>query len=133
MASPIPLYVPNALDFLRRHFGVRIWLDDPEGEELGIEARDVSARDLEDVLRTYANPIKGHLYHEQRRRLQVCVGGPHNGQAYPSWRCRGERILFHDGTARWAVYEVGPDGRAWFVGIATSQAKGRRLPSRPSP
>jgi len=57
-----------------------------------------------------------------RRNMRVCVGGPMNGQRHDGrfWSCE---LLYHLGRAEWAAYLVSPDGRAYFVGMATSKKR----------
>lgn len=123
-------YLPGTIDFLAR-FGVRITYADAECETVEIEARDISAEELVAALREYETSLKRRLYFRRQRALSVCVGGPCNGRRhdFPGSfrRGKGEVVTFHLSRAKWAVYEVGEDRRAWFRGIATSRKKARRL------
>ncbi len=122
-----PQYVPDAMTFLVRHFGVRFWLDDPEGETVGIETHDISARDLGAVLEQYADAIKVRMHFDQNRRLSIFVGGPMNGKPHGRFG-KGTTIAVHLGRAHWAGYQIGDDNhRAWFAGYATSEKKARIL------
>ena len=120
-------YLPRTMDFLHR-FGVRISYADPECETVDIEARDISAEELIAALREYEAALKRRLRFKRQCALAVCVGGPRNGRPYLFHQnSKGEILTYHLSRARWAVYEVGDDGRAWFRGYATSRKKGRRL------
>ena len=55
------VFLPDTLRFLRAHFGLRCWLADPEGEDLLIEVRDISAGELRSVLHGYAGAIKREM------------------------------------------------------------------------
>ena len=58
---------------------------------------------------------------------RVFVGGPLNGQRTPLSCCRSRSYWAHRcKRARWAVYRMQADGRAFFVGYATSAAKAKR-------
>ena len=120
-----PRFLPGTLDFLQR-FGLRVGYADPECRTLDIQARDISAQELIRVLREYEPAIETHLVCSRRRDLRVCVGGPFNGLRHNRFQ-EGDIINFHLGRARWAVYEVGVDGRAWYRGEATSKKKATRL------
>jgi|GEM_PF-7123748 len=120
-----PRFLPCTLDFLER-FGVRIGYAEPECETWDIQARDISAEELICALREYEPAIETHLACSRQRNLQVCVGGPFNGRRHDRFQ-EGDIISFHLARARWAVYEVGSDGRAWYRGEATSKKKARRL------
>lgn len=62
-----------------------------------------------------------------RRQL---LGGPFNGRAHG--HREGTRIPMPVRRGRWAVYVVAADGRAWFRGYATSEAKARWLDLLPT-
>lgn len=71
--------------------------------------------------------IRGRMAWERRQ----FVGGPFNGQQYGGspWM---HRFVLKVARAKWAVYVVKDrhnrmDQRAFFVGLATSESKGRRL------
>ncbi len=132
---PNPQYVPRVLEFLRRHFGVRLWLDDPEGQEVGVETRDIRADELREVLLQYADAIRTELHFEQRKRLNIYVGGPLNGQPRRYGFCqRGQVIAVHISRAKWAAYVIGEDRlRAFFRGYATSSRKARLLKLQKEP
>lgn len=126
MPEQIP-YFPEVLTWLAHHFGVRVTWADWDCKELAIEARDISAADLRCALERYQKPMRDHLHWERERRMRVFVGGPLNGQRYGLWKQAGATIAKHIARAKWAAYEVGKDGRAWFRGFATSHLKARRL------
>lgn len=122
-------YLPDVVTFLTRHFGLSVSLEDAEGKELGIRARDISAAQLEKVLRLYDAPIKTYLDRQRDRGLEICIGGPFNGERHHGDMC-GAMVVRRVARAKWAVYRVGDDHlRAWFVGFASSEKKARNLPS----
>jgi len=75
-------------------------------------------------------PVKDCLAREftirARRRREVLVGGPFNGQPNRWDYCRGATFGRRVARAHWAVYREGDDGRAFFIGFASSQRKARR-------
>ncbi len=120
-------YVPDTLTFLRDHFGLRYWLADPEGETIGLETRDISADELRTVLKGYTDAIKRRMYFENRKQMQIFVGGPVNGRRHFKFG-KDTTIAVHIGRAKWAVYVIGEDHlRAWFRGYATSQKKAGKM------
>lgn len=130
---PKPQYVPNALRLLQERFGVRCWLDDPDGQTIGIETRDISAAELRAVLLEYSDAIRTQLYYDRRQTMAVFVGGPLNGQHHGRY-CpnRGQVFAEHIAACKWAVYVVDGDQlRAFFRGYATSRKKALRLELTP--
>jgi hypothetical protein len=122
-----PQYVPDAITFLEKHFGLRCSIEDADGEDLAIEVSDISAADLRAVLRTYRDAILTRFHVQRRRALTIFVGGPENGKHHGHYG-EGCVLPIHCGRAKWAAYRIGDDGlRAWFCGYATSRAKARRL------
>jgi hypothetical protein len=119
----------GVVQLLVQHFGWRFSVANPEGTELDIHPRAVTAEAIAAVLKAeYEREILGYLDRWRRRRLATYVGGPWNGEWHgKTWKFPGELMVLREGRAWWAVYEFGPDGcRAWFKGFATSYAKGRR-------
>jgi len=123
-----PLFIPDTINFLRRHFGVQFSFDNPELTEFTMKARDIKAVELLTVLSFYKKPIQVRLRYERARNLMVCVGGPFNGCRHTNGYVHGRRIFFRLERGEWAVYELGDDNkRAWFRGLATSQANARKM------
>ena len=119
--------LPGVVEFLAR-LGVRCYLADPEGEELGIDARDLSAAELRGALMEHSAAIRDHLEYQRQRRMRVLVGGPRAGRPHGRGAYASGLVLFHEAPRRWAVYEIRRgDGRAWFRGYATSEKNGRAL------
>lgn len=122
-----------ALEILRA-LGLRVGLDF-DGELL-VDAGDDPARSIdratiaEWVQRVENTRLQAALLHElhreRRRMLRVCYGGPLD-QQFHGWCSYGQK--FHGvrvERARWATYRVEEDGRAFFVGYATSEKKSKR-------
>ncbi len=61
-----------------------------------------------------------------QREKYVFVGGPYDGRRRGHGWCSAP-ILIHIKRGEWAAYVVQQDGRAVFYGLATSEAKARRL------
>lgn len=89
---------------------------------------------LIDRLDQIGDRIRGRAY----RALHHYVGGPLNGQRHDFYyqgvwaQDASQRwvetdlpylVEVHIGLAEWAVYRIEPDGRAFFVGMATSKKK----------
>jgi hypothetical protein len=131
-----PQLLPDVVEFLAG-LGVHCYLADPEGEELGIDVRDLSAGELRTALLECSGPIRGHLEYQRHRRMRVLVGGPRAGQPHRRGSYASGIVAFHEGPRRWAVYEiVRGDDRAWFRGWATSEKNGKALkllPREPRP
>lgn len=125
-------YLPDVLTWLAHHFGVRVTWADWERRDVRIETRDIFADELRAALDPYREPIERHLRFQQQKSLAVHVGGPLNGRRYEGWKQQGARLAYRVGRAKWAVYELGTDGRAWFRGFAASKQKARRLELLPA-
>lgn len=117
-------FLPDILTFLTRHFGYTVEQVDLEGREFLVRGRDITEAEMIAAIAKYADAVSHHVANERSRRMHVCVGGPHAGQKHfrPTWSV----ICFRDGPADWSAYRVGRDGRAWYCGQATSEAKARR-------
>ncbi len=119
-----PQSLPHDLDLLRA-IGFTFGYADPDCKELDIQPPSLSSREMVAALKQYDAAIKSVLHWERKQRLSICCGGPRNGHRYR--RYKSDIIAFHLARAKWAVYEVGPDGRAWFRGYATSAKKAKQL------
>lgn len=118
-------YLPFELDFLRAigfeiglHFDGDVDIQPPESIDVG---------ELTRVIVRFEKGIRRSLLHEGEKALSVCVGGPFNGR--PHWSHSGPYLLKVK-RASWAVYgrkDDYNDPRCWFIGMATSEKKGREL------
>jgi hypothetical protein len=124
-------YVPDIIDFLRKHFSFRFEFDNPEFTEITIKGSSIFAHDLYNALDEYRDAISMYLQLERKKSLEIYIGGPVNGK-----RCLLRRISFqigevipvHVDRSKWAVYQIGEDNlRAWFKGFATSKKKAKNL------
>ncbi len=100
--------------------GVRFLMDwDGEtGAELPESLDEFALRTIIDEMR----PQIVHAIRERtRKKLQVLHGGPLRGQRHNEWRVYVRNME----RAQWAAYWIDDDGRGFFVGIESSEAKAR--------
>lgn len=119
-------FLPHTLEFLKL-FGFRFGLD--LDEQVIIESPEtVVVAEIVSELEKHNEAIKRDLTIRAKNARQQCVGGPFNGRRHCQYF--GCPILFHIKRAKWAVYVVSRDGRAFFLGYETSKKKGRLMALR---
>lgn len=129
--------VGDAMRFLES-LGWRFGLD--YDDELIVTApENQTTDDLKEAIERQPEGVVTKLQSRRRQTLQVFADGPLHGQPYddsgwPMLLRVDERVvrvetplLQHLARARWACYRIGGDGRAWYVGEATSRKKGKAL------
>lgn len=99
---------------------------DWDGELLVDCPERIASADLEEAIARFRGPLTRELAARGRRQLKQLVGGPFNGQRNDLFYCPGAHYGKRVGRAKWAVYQQRRDGRAFFRGYATSEAKARR-------
>lgn len=105
--------------------GIKLGLD-WDGELL-IEYPEILSRlEIEAAVAPFEEDLALAISLRAKRLLNVLVGGPFNGRRNFSGCCHGETFGRRVSRAHWAVYRQGDDGRAFFIGYATSQRKARR-------
>jgi len=113
---------------LCEEIGFRFHLD-LEGELEVVAPIAVNGGDVTVALEARAEELKHYVARRAKRLRHQCVGGPYQGRLHRGWQ-QGGAVLFHVERGKWAAYVVGKDGRAWFVGYATSKQKARQLVNR---
>lgn len=100
----------------------------------------VSVEAMNELLEKCAPHLAHQIKVEANRERRQFVGGPLNGQRHGEYGGWQRHIVWHLGRGRWAAYYMcvrSPgefdDGRAFYVGEATSQAKARKLASTQGP
>jgi len=116
--------VYNLVDFFEL-LGVT-FATDWDGEVEATYPESVPIELLRSLVEDYTDEIRRRMEFRRRRAMQVCVGGGTlNGQRHSKfWP---QLICKHLGRARWEVYAIARDGRAFYCGEASSQQKARRL------
>lgn len=117
--------VPGLIEFLER-VGFTFGTDEDRNTHVGWPV-DVTTEDIADALKPDADAIGVFL--ERRAELQrhCYVSGPRQGQRHYMDPVKCEAFGIHAGRRKWEAYELLPDGRAIFRGIATSRKKAEQL------
>ena len=101
---------------------------DYDGELLIEAPAGLTAFDLVAELRNvrFEQDLRNAIVRRAARNLRQCVGGPMNGQPHGGsyWEIGP---TYHLARAQHAAYATARDGRAFFVGNATSKRKARAL------
>jgi hypothetical protein len=123
-------YLPDTIRFLET-LGFEFQLDWDDELEIS-HPSEIQPEQVSLALRQYADYIVAYLRRRRQKALSHCIGGPFSGRRHgwyywPSFD--GTRYRqFHGlnvSRAKWAVYELMKDGRAYFRGYATSRKKAR--------
>lgn len=105
--------------------GIRVWMD--WDDEVSIDCPEVVSRsEIEAALGPFADRLKTEFEVRARCRRAILVGGPFNGTRNNWDYCPGATFGRRVAKSHWAVYRQADDGRAFFVGFASSQRKARR-------
>ena len=117
-------FLPDSFKLLKM-LGFRFSLDwdgevEIEAPEF-IDVEQLAAR----VRSEWLEAIQSRLRIESANRMHQCVGGPFSGQ--PHHKIYPTPVCIKVGPAQWAAYGTRIDGRAIFAGMATSEAKARKL------
>jgi hypothetical protein len=122
---------PNTVQFLES-LGFEFGLD-WDGEVQVRCPPDIPSADIAAILcEKHLKDVREFIKHRADFERRQFVGGPLNGRKHAAcywtkpvivadleeWEVRAD--------ARWAVYVLCEDGRARFIGLATSEAKGRK-------
>lgn len=128
-----PWLVSNdVIGFLRQYCGLKYWLNDPAGDDVGFSIeKGITFDELEAIIREWSEPFRAQMRRESARRMRTMLGGPQSGK--PHGRIYGDVMTFHLERGKWAAYYVLADGRAPFAGYATSRRKARLLALRKMP
>jgi hypothetical protein len=95
----------------------------------------VTVEQIVELLRSCEPSLVQELQDEARRARRQFVGGPLNGRRHGMLGCC-KAIPMKISRGRWAAYWIAGDyndGRAFFVGYATSECKARRLALQAGP
>jgi hypothetical protein len=119
-------FLPDTLEFLTLlGFNISIDFD----ENLRIEPpRDCSATKIAELLAAeFAAPLAQQVVWRAQRERKQYLGGPFNGQQHGESNgftpCLAARVR----RGHWAAYFLVDDGRAFFMGLATSERKAKLL------
>jgi len=107
---------------IARELGIRVELD---GDLVLLDYAAV-LEPMAGLLRKHEDLVCAMLERECGRIGMYCHGGPLDGKR--SGIGEGSHRAFHIGRGQWACYvaRFGDDGRATYIGLATSQTKARR-------
>lgn len=114
-------HLPSTVRFLER-LGFEFHLD--WNDELEIHSPEITAADIVSELEKYEDDVTGQILRRAASNLEQFVGGPFNGQRHDAiyWG-QNQFIGRKVSRAKWAVYELQKDGRAFFRGWAKSKVK----------
>lgn len=120
-------HLPGVVDFLR-DLDFEIGLDF-DGQVIIEYPESLNPKDVANELSKYSDSIRKELTARATMQRRQFVGGPLNGNRHGhfAW-CGNTVIAVRICRAKWACYEITDhaDGRAWFRGFATSEAKAKR-------
>lgn len=109
---------------LLRALGFEIGVD-WDGELLIEPPAALDCKAVIELLRGAQTEVVQAVRFEAEKERRSCIGGPCNGRPHAAYEWMP--LIVRIGRANWAVYRVAKDGRAYYVGPATSRKKGRAL------
>ena len=126
------MYMPHTIKFLRE-LGFTFALDWDDELQVSYPPDLTPKRIAERLCGKYLEEAKRLIKAEAENKMCQFVGGPLNGKRHghsywckpmivadlKEWRIQAKQ--------RWAVYVLWKDGRAVYVAMATSEAKGRKM------
>ena len=120
-------YLPDTLKFLRM-LGFKFYLDFDEQLVIEEPGDVLEMSRIMWIVDQCRDRIKQTVQHLAKRDMEQFVGGPFNGQRHDkSWYCCHREVAKRIGPRQWAAHRLVKDGRAFFVGITTSEKKARAL------
>ena len=78
------------------------------------------------IIERCTKQLTRYVFNRAASMKRRCYGGPLNGREHGHCSLFCERFAWRESRAKWAVYELMEDGRAYFKGYASSEQKGRR-------
>ena len=114
--------IPETIKFLEM-LGFKFTLD--WDDELGIEepGEIIEVGRIMWIVDQCRDRIRDVMRNRNHWLMRQFVGGPLNGRPHNLYRSGGVKI----GPKKWAAYRVKRDGRAFFQGMTTSEAKAKLL------
>ena len=119
--------LPDTIRFLES-IGFTFSLDFDEQVEIEYP-EDVTPRYIATEVGKYHESIRNALNSRAKILRRQFVGGPFNGDRHGRFPWSANKIIARQvRRAMWAVYEIRDpnDGRAWFLGYASSEIKAKR-------
>jgi len=99
---------------------------DWDGEVFIEYPEHVDVERLRSYLKEHGSALAVMFSDRESRKQQVLVGGPFANKPNWRWSPAGTFIVLRVKRAKWAVYRQHGDGRAFFMGLATSEKKAKR-------
>jgi len=117
-------YLPETLKFLEM-LGFKFELDLLGDLEITEPGDIIETGRIMWIVDQCADRIKSILLNRSHWAMHQFVGGPFNGQQHDF--CYPRFVAIKQAPKHWAAYRLVRDGRAYFCGWATSEAKARLL------